>query len=115
MEPETYSSILEVTYLLGGFFDFVVAVTLITVGVTLVRKVDPQMGYAIAGVAGLRAATVCCSRVLGAAFDPIPFNDMNGVVPMGLALFSLVIPLITLTLWLTVAFTLVRLVRRVAP
>lgn len=115
MEPETFGSIVNVAQLMGGFFDFVVACTLIGLSLTIVRKADPQMGYAIAGIAGLRFATVCCSRVVSAAFDPIPWNDMNGAVPMGLALFSFVIPFITLALWLAVAFALVRLARRVAP
>jgi hypothetical protein len=115
MEPETYASIVNVAQLLGGFFDFVVAAVLIGLGVTLVRKADAAMGYAIAGIAGLRFLTVCCSRVVSASFDPIPWNDMNGAVPMGLALFSFLNPAITFALWLTVAFTLVRLVRRITP
>ncbi len=115
MDPETFGSINEGLYVLGGFFDFVVFVAVMVIALTSVRKLEPGLGYGIAGVASARFLSICCSRSIGAAFDPIPFNDMNGVVPLTLTLLSLVSPILTLSLWSLVLFTIVKLAGRVAP
>jgi hypothetical protein len=113
MDPELFSTLNNGAYMLGGFFDFVAFVALVIVALTQVRAVEPALGYGIAAIAGTRFLCLCGSRSLDAAFEEIPFNDMNGAVPMALTLISFVIPLLTLSLWASVIFALVRLRSRV--
>lgn len=115
MDPETFGSINSGLYMLSGFFDFVVFVALMVVALTTVRKVEPGLGYAVAGIASARFLSICCTRSLSSAFDPIPFNDMNGAVPMALTLMGLINPLLTVSLWASLIFVVVKLAGRVAP
>jgi hypothetical protein len=115
MDPETFGSISSGLYMLGGFFDFVVFVALMVVSLTSVRKVEPTLGYAVAGIAAARFLSICCSRVVSSAFDPMPFNDMNGAVPITLTLLGLVNPFLTLSLWAAVIYVVVKLAGRIAP
>ena len=113
MDPEIFSTLNNGAYLMGGFFDFVLFVAVIIIALTQVRAVEPALGYGIAALAASRFLCLCGSRSFNAAFDPIPFNDMNGVVPMAMTLMSFVIPFLTVALWGTVLFAIVRLRGRV--
>lgn len=115
MDPETFGSINSGIYMLGGFFDFVVFVALMVIALTNLRKVEPNLGYAIAGVASARFLSICCSRTVSGVFDPLPFNDMNGAVPITLTLLGLINPVLTLSLWGLVLFAIVKLAGRITP
>lgn len=112
MEPETFASIMQVAQLVGGFFDFLAFVALIVIALWKVRPAEPGLGYGIAAVAFTRFFCLCGSRSFAAMFDPIPFHDMDGVIPMVLALFAFLSPLITVTLWGVTIFALFRLADR---
>lgn len=114
MDPELFSTLTHVSYLLGGFFDFVVLVAVIIVALTQIRPAERGLGYAIAALAGSRFLCICGSRSLGASFDPIPFNDMNGVIPIALVLIDFVIPFLTIALWGALLFAVVKIRRRAA-
>lgn len=115
MDPETFSFIDQAIYMFSGFIDFVLMISVIVVALRFVRPIEPGVGYAIAAFQALRFLNLCTSRSVSAAFDPIPFNDMNGAIPILLMFFSLVGPFLTIGLWASVLFALVRIAGRARP
>lgn len=102
----------DVTYYASGFFDFLVAVGVIVLALTAVRKADATLGYVLAGGMGLRFLTVCCARAasstVGAGADP------SGPIPFVLAGLSLFTAVIGLAMWVVAAYVIYRLATKVA-
>lgn len=113
MDPEIFSTLTNVAYLLGGFFDFAIFLALMIIALGRIRPVEPGLGYAIAGLAATRFLCVCGSRSFSSVFEQTAF-DGSAAIPAALVLFSFVTPLLTLALWGAVLFALVRLAGRVS-
>lgn len=109
-----FATLSNVAYLMGGLFDFVLSVLVLIVALRSVRRFDAGLGMAIAAVAAARFFLTVASRSLAAVFNPIPFNDMNGIIPMVLTLFRFAIPLLELALWGMVLLALSRFASRLA-
>ena len=112
MEPETYGSILQVAGLFAGFVDFLSFVALIVIALWKIRPTEPGLAYGITAVAFTRFFCLCGSRSFAAAFDPIPFHDMDGAIPMALGAFACLAPVVTLALWGVTLAALFRLADR---
>jgi hypothetical protein len=112
MTPEVFSSLSSVIALLGGFLDFVIFVGTMFLALTSIRRIYPGLGMGIAGLAVSRFLCFLLSRTLAAVFKPIPFNDMDGVVPIVLILLQVVSTFLTASLWAALLFALYRMAAR---
>jgi len=113
MSPSVFATLSQVSSLMSGFFDFGLFVFLLVVAIRSVRPIDRILGTAIVVLAVARFVSITGSRSLAAAFRPIPFNDMNGVIPLVLSFFAFAITILNLLLWGSVILALSRLARRV--
>lgn len=92
------------TYL-SGFLDFVTAVAVIGVALTVVRKADATAGYVLAGAMGLNFLASCCLRAVGQVPNGGEALDM---VQGGLAIVR---PFFDVALWGAVIFVFVQLAK----
>ena len=114
MTPPLFATLSNVAHLMWGLFDFVLSVLVLIVALRAVRPLDRGLGMGIAVVAAARFVLTVGSRTLAAVFDPIPFNDMNGIIPIVLTLFHFALPVLELALWGMVLLALSRFARRLA-
>ena len=94
----------------AGFFDFVVAVAVIGVAFTLVRKADATAGYVLGGAMGIRFLASCCTRAFGQVQDQMSMGDASVMIGGGLAIIR---PFFDLIVWGAVLFALVQLAKKV--
>ena len=89
----------------SGFLDFVTAVAVIGVALTVVRGADAAAGYVLAAAMGLKFLASCCLRGLG----QVPSGDETlQMVSTGLAIIR---PFFDLALWGAVIFVFVQLAK----
>jgi hypothetical protein len=91
----------------AGFFDFITAVVVIIVALTLVRKADATSGYVLAGAMGIRFLAACCTRAVGQA------AGVDESAQMVSGALQIVRPIFDLALWAAVIFCFVQLVKKV--
>ncbi|MFK7987425.1 MAG: hypothetical protein AB8I08_15495 [Sandaracinaceae bacterium] len=78
MDLETLDTLNSILGLFAGFVDFIVAVVMLGLAFTVVKKAHPKLGYALGGVAGLRFLGACCGRVGRAAMGgEVDFETMS--------------------------------------
>lgn len=94
----------------AGIFDFLVAVAVIGVAFTLVRKADATAGYVLGGAMGIRFLASCCTRAFGQVQDQLSMGEASLYVGGGLALVR---PFFDLLVWGAVLFVLVQLAKKV--
>lgn len=112
MEPPLFETLNNIAYMMGGFFDFVVFVGVLVVAIRWVRPLDQGLGTGIVFLAVARFLFIVGSRVVAAVFNPIPFHDMNGLIPIVVTFFDFAIQFLDLALWGVVLLALSRLASR---
>ena len=103
----------DIAYYANGFFDFLVAIAIIVVALTAVRKADATLGYILTGAMSVRFLTLCCTRAGYGARDAL--SEGGEVLSMALGFLSLVGAFLELGLWIAVAYCLYTLANKVAP
>lgn len=94
----------------AGFFDLLIALSVIGVAFTLVRKADATSGYVLGGAMGLRFLASCCTRAYGQVQDQLDIGEANLFIGGGLAIMR---PFFDLMVWGAVLFVLVQLAKKV--
>lgn len=110
MNPDLVSTLFQVIRLVGGFFDFLVFVGLVSVALMFVRKVDGTLGYVLAAAAGARFLATCCTNVAAGLQPQLGEPALYAQAALsGVGLF------LELGLWGVVLFVLHQLSKRLSP
>jgi hypothetical protein len=96
----------------AGVFDFLLAVGVLIVALTVVRKADPAAGYVLGGAMGVRFLGACCTRAFSQVAREMSFGESEG---LALAALSIIRPWFDLMVWCAVIYVLVQLTKKISP